>query len=115
MEKKRQSQLTRWLRQQRTCARPWTTLSTLLGVFSALLIIAQAWLLATLMHHLISEQQSRAEWQSLMWLLLLCFAARALLSWLREQAGYRAGEQIRRHLRKQVLDRLQQQGPAWIQ
>ncbi|YCH31912.1 cysteine/glutathione ABC transporter permease/ATP-binding protein CydD [Erwinia sp. D4-22] len=115
MEKKRQHQLTRWLRQQRLYARPWTTLSTLLGVISALLIIAQAWLLATLMHQLISEQQPRDRWLSSMGLLLLCFMARALLSWLREQAGYRAGEQIRRTLRKQVLDRLQQLGPAWIQ
>ncbi|GLR09862.1 cysteine/glutathione ABC transporter permease/ATP-binding protein CydD [Mixta theicola] len=115
MEKKRQHQLTRWLRQQRLYARPWTTISTLLGLLSALLIIAQAWLLATLMHHLISEQQPRAQWLTSMFLLLLCFAARALLSWLREQAGYRAGEQIRRTLRKQVLDRLQQLGPAWVQ
>lgn len=115
MEKKRQQQLTRWLRQQRACARPWTTLSTLLGLFSALLIIAQAWLLATLMHALISEQQPRAQWLTTMLLLLLCFIARALFSWLREQVGYRAGEQIRRTLRKQVLDRLQQRGPAWIQ
>lgn len=115
MEKKRQQQLTRWLRQQRACARPWTTLSTLLGLFSALLIIAQAWLLATLMHALISEQQPRAQWLTSMLLLLLCFAGRALFSWLREQVGYRAGEQIRRTLRKQVLDRLQQRGPAWIQ
>lgn len=115
MEKKRQHQLTRWLRQQRLYARPWATLSTLLGVISALLIIAQAWLLATLMHQLISEQQPRDRWLSSMGLLLLCFMARALLSWLREQAGYRAGEQIRRTLRKQVLDRLQQLGPAWIQ
>lgn len=115
MEKKRQQQLTRWLRQQRACARPWTTLSTLLGLFSALLIIAQAWLLATLMQALISEQQPRAQWLTSMLLLLLCFAGRALFSWLREQVGYRAGEQIRRTLRKQVLDRLQQRGPAWIQ
>lgn len=115
MEKKRQQQLTRWLRQQRACARPWTTLSTLLGLFSALLIIAQAWLLAALMHALISEQQPRAQWLTTMLLLLLCFAGRALFSWLREQVGYRAGEQIRRTLRKQVLDRLQQRGPAWIQ
>lgn len=115
MEKKRQHQLTRWLRQQRVHARPWTTLSTLLGLASALLIIAQAWLLATLMHQLISAHQPREQSLSAMLLLLLCFALRALLSWLREQAGYRAGEKIRRALRKQALDRLQQLGPAWIQ
>ncbi|QHM76052.1 ATP-binding/permease protein CydD [Mixta theicola] len=115
MEKKRQQQLTRWLRQQRIHARPWTTVSTLLGLASALLIIAQAWLLATLMDRLIMAQQPRAQWLPAMLLLLLCFAARALLGWLREQAGYRSGEKIRRALRKQVLDRLQQLGPAWIQ
>lgn len=115
MEKKRQQQLTRWLRQQRVHARPWTTLSTLLGLLSALLIIAQAWLLATLMDRLIIGQQPRTQWLPAMLLLLSCFAARALLSWLREQVGYRGGEKIRRTLRKQVLDRLQQLGPAWIQ
>jgi ATP-binding cassette subfamily C protein CydD len=115
MEKKRQHQLTRWLRQQRIHARPWTTLSTLLGLLSALLIIAQAWLLATLMDHLIIGQQPRSQWLPTMLLLLSCFAVRALLSWLREQVGYRAGEKIRRTLRKQVLDRLQLLGPAWIQ
>ncbi|QHM70460.1 heme ABC transporter permease/ATP-binding protein CydD [Mixta intestinalis] len=115
MEKKRQQQLTRWLRQQRVHARPWTSVSTLLGLASALLIVAQAWLLATLMDRLIMAQQPRAQWLPAMLLLLLCFAARALLGWLREQAGYRSGEHIRRALRKQVLDRLQQLGPAWIQ
>lgn len=35
--------------------------------------------------------------------------------WLRERVGYHAGQHIRFAIRRQVLDRLQQAGPAWIQ
>ncbi len=64
---------------------------------------------------MIMEQQPRAELVSDFLLLLLCFALRAALHYGREMAGFRAGVAIRRALRRQVLDRLQEAGPAWIQ
>ena len=115
MDKTRQQHLTRWLRQQRHFAGRWLRLSTLLGVISALLIIAQAGLLAALLQALIIEQQPRAALSGEMLLLLLCFALRALIHYARERVGYRAGQAIRQALRKQVLDRLSALGPAWIQ
>ncbi|MBB1174922.1 ABC transporter transmembrane domain-containing protein, partial [Klebsiella pneumoniae] len=39
----------------------------------------------------------------------------ALLSWLRERVGFQCGQVIRQRMRQQVLDKLQQLGPAWIQ
>ena len=44
------------------------------------------------MHQLISAHQPREQWLPSMLLLLFCFVLRALLVWLREQVGYRAGE-----------------------
>jgi ATP-binding cassette subfamily C protein CydD len=35
--------------------------------------------------------------------------------WLRERVGFHAGQHIRYEIRRQVLDRLQEAGPAWIQ
>lgn len=113
MNKTRQQELIRWLRQQRAGSR-WLRLTSLFGLASALVIIAQAWLLAFLLQALIVEQRLRSELLLPFSLLLLCFALRALLNYAREAAGFRAGQAIRQALRQQVLDRLSDLGPAWI-
>ncbi|PEI03177.1 cysteine/glutathione ABC transporter permease/ATP-binding protein CydD [Pantoea agglomerans] len=114
MDKSRQQHLTRWLRQQRRFAGRWLRLNTLLGMVSALLIIAQSGLLASLLQALIIDQQPRETLTVSILLLLLCFALRALINYARELTGYRAGQAIRQALRQQVLDRLSVLGPAWI-
>ncbi|MEN4590271.1 heme ABC transporter permease/ATP-binding protein CydD [Pantoea agglomerans] len=115
MDKSRQQHLTRWLRQQRHFAGRWLRLNTLLGMASALLIIVQAGLLASLLQALIVDQQPRESLTVSILLLLLCFVLRALINYARELTGYRAGQAIRQALRQQVLDRLSDLGPAWIQ
>lgn len=115
MDKSRQQHLTRWLRQQRRFAGRWLRLNTLLGMVSALLIIAQSGLLASLLQALIVDQQPREALTVSILLLLLCFVLRALINYARELTGYRAGQAIRQALRQQVLDRLSALGPAWIQ
>jgi hypothetical protein len=55
MEKTRQQELTRWLKQQSVISRRWLTISRLLGFVSGLLIVAQAWLLARILNHMIME------------------------------------------------------------
>ncbi|WP_312142798.1 heme ABC transporter permease/ATP-binding protein CydD [Pantoea septica] len=114
MNKTRQQELTRWLRQQRAYGGRWLRLTSLFGLASALVIIAQAWLLAFLLQALIVEQRPRADLLLPFALLLLCFALRAVLNYAREAAGFRAGQAIRQALRQQVLDRLSALGPAWI-
>ncbi|STQ12960.1 cysteine ABC transporter ATP-binding protein/permease [Enterobacter cloacae] len=47
--------------------------------------------------------------------LILVFILRAWVVWLRERVGFHAGQHIRYEIRRQVLDRLQEAGPAWIQ
>nr|WP_314419872.1 cysteine/glutathione ABC transporter permease/ATP-binding protein CydD [uncultured Erwinia sp.] len=115
MNKTRQQQLTRWLKSQSVHGHRWLRISSLLGTLSALLILAQAWFLASLLQALIIDHLPRETLGVDFILLLACFAARALLAWLREKAGFKAGQAIRLALRQRVLDRLTDLGPAWIQ
>ncbi|MEO3989247.1 heme ABC transporter permease/ATP-binding protein CydD [Pseudocitrobacter cyperus] len=115
MNKSRQQELTRWLKQQSLISRRWLMISRLLGFVSGVLIIAQAWLLARILHHMIMENIPREALLLPFVLLVLVFILRAWVVWLRERVGFHAGQHIRFEIRKQVLDRLQQAGPAWIQ
>ena len=115
MNKSRQQELTRWLKQQSVLSRRWLMLSRLLGFASGVLIIAQAWLLARILHHMIMESIPREALLMPFIQLVLVFVLRAWVVWLRERVGFHAGQQIRFEIRRQVLDRLQQAGPAWIQ
>ncbi|PVZ86221.1 cysteine/glutathione ABC transporter permease/ATP-binding protein CydD [Serratia sp. S1B] len=115
MKKTRQQQLTRWLKTQSTLARRWLRISMLLGLANGILIVAQAWLLASLLHALIITHQPRGELVSSFIWLAATFVMRAVLSGLRERVGFICGQVIRQRMRAQVLDKLQQLGPAWIQ
>lgn len=115
MKQTRQQELTRWLKQQSGLARRWLRLSLLLGLVSGVLIVAQAWLLASLLHALIIDHAPRQTLVAPFLLLAAIFILRALNHLLREQVGFRCGQAVRQHIRRLVLDRLQQLGPAWIQ
>lgn len=115
MNKTRQQQLTRWLKSQSVHGHRWLRLSYLLGTLSALLILAQAWFLASLLQALLIDQQPRDSQRLHFILLMACFAGRGLLAWLREKIGFKTGQAIRQTLRRQVLNRLSELGPAWIQ
>ncbi|ELY4560418.1 cysteine/glutathione ABC transporter permease/ATP-binding protein CydD [Cronobacter sakazakii] len=115
MNKTRQQELTRWLKQQSVISRRWLSLSRLLGVVSGLLIVAQAWLLADLLNDLIIKGIPREALLLLFVLLILVFVLRAWVVWLREKVGFHAGQHIRARIRQQVMNRLQEAGPAWIQ
>jgi ATP-binding cassette subfamily C protein CydD len=115
MNKTRQQELTRWLKQQSVISRRWLMLSRLLGAVSGVLIIAQAWIMARILHHMIMENIPREALLLPFIMLILVFIMRAWVVWLRERVGFHAGQHIRFEIRKMVLDRLQQAGPAWIQ
>ncbi|QEM92285.1 cysteine/glutathione ABC transporter permease/ATP-binding protein CydD [Kosakonia radicincitans] len=115
MNKTRQQELTRWLKQQSIISRRWLMLSRLLGVVSGALIVAQAWILARILNHMIMENIPREALLLPFTLLVLIFILRSWVVWLRERVGFHAGAHIRFEIRRQVLDRLHQAGPAWIQ
>lgn len=115
MNKTRQQELIRWLKQQSSRAKGWIRLSMMLGLLSGLLILAQAWLMAGLLHNLIIQHTPREDLLQSFLLMALTFVLRAVVSWLREQVGFICGRVIRQEMRKLVLDRLEKLGPAWIQ
>jgi len=115
MNKTRQQELTRWLKQQSSRAKGWIRLSMMLGLLSGLLILAQAWLMAGLLHSLIIDHTPRDALLQSFLLMALTFVLRAVVTWLREQVGFICGRVIRQEMRKLVLDRLEKLGPAWIQ
>ncbi|HGA2975989.1 TPA: cysteine/glutathione ABC transporter permease/ATP-binding protein CydD [Klebsiella aerogenes] len=115
MNKTRQQELTRWLKEKSIISRRWLMISRLLDVVSGLLIVAQAWFLARILHRMIMENIPATALLLPFTLLALVLILRAWVVWLRERVGFHAGQHIRYEIRRQVLDRLQQAGPAWIQ
>lgn len=115
MNKTRQQELLQWLKQQSIISRRWLNLSRISGIIIGLLIVAQAWIMADILHGLIIDHRARHSLWLAFVLLLLVIVLRAGCILLREKVGFHAGQHIRRQIRRQVLDRLQQAGPAWIQ
>ncbi|RLM29959.1 heme ABC transporter permease/ATP-binding protein CydD [Brenneria salicis] len=114
MKNTRQQELTHWLRQQSKLAQRWLRFSLLLGFLSGVLIVVQAWLLASLLQALIIDHTPRESLLSSFLLLGAAFVLRALNNLLRERVGFMCGQAVRQQIRKLVLDRLQQLGPAWV-
>ncbi len=114
MDKHQQKQLTQWLRKQSVLAKSWLIMAISFAFISGLLLVGQAFVLAHLLHELIIEQTEVSQ-LSVSFIGLGCIVLlRSGLSYAKEQAGYRAGETVRLHMRQLVLDKLTLLGPAYI-
>ena len=114
MDKKKQRSLNKWLKQQSKLAKRWLVIAISLGVLSSVFLIAQAALLASILHQLIIENVDKSELVGHFAGLALSVVGRAGCTWGREIAGYRCGEQIRVYIRQLILDKLRELGPAYI-
>ncbi|MDE1264663.1 heme ABC transporter permease/ATP-binding protein CydD [Vibrio aestuarianus] len=114
MDKKKQRSLNNWLKQQSKLAKRWLMIAVGLGVLSSVFLLAQAALLASILHQLIIEQVDKAELIPYFVGLAATIAIRAACAWGREIAGFRCGEQIRIYIRQLILDKLRELGPAYI-
>ncbi|CAM2834383.1 heme ABC transporter permease/ATP-binding protein CydD [Vibrio rarus] len=114
MDKKTQSELSRWLKQQSKLAKRWLTLTVVAGIASAVVLIIQASLIAQILHSLIIEHTDKSALIPYFIGLAVSVALRSLLAWGREIAGYRSGEQIRVYIRGLIIDKMQRLGPAHI-
>ncbi|UIJ39726.1 cysteine/glutathione ABC transporter permease/ATP-binding protein CydD [Vibrio kanaloae] len=114
MDKKKQRSLNKWLKQQSKLAKRWLMIAISLGVLSSVFLIAQAALLASILHQLIIENVDKSELVGHFAGLALSVVGRAGCTWGREIAGYRCGEQIRVYIRQLILDKLCELGPAYI-
>ncbi|EOG7787522.1 heme ABC transporter permease/ATP-binding protein CydD [Vibrio fluvialis] len=114
MDKKKQRSLNIWLKQQSKLAKRWLMLAVGLGVLSSVFLLAQAALLASILHQLIIEHVDKHELLPYFVGLAVTIAVRAGCSWARELAGFRAGQQIRIYIRQLIFDKLRALGPAYI-
>lgn len=85
-----------------------------LAVASAVLILAQAELLATALSEGVLDQPGAAELAGVLATLAGVFAARAGLSWIQQVLAQRAAASVKASLRRDVLRRTQELGPGWL-
>jgi ATP-binding cassette subfamily C protein CydD len=103
----------RWLLGLARSGRAAMGLAVLQGVAGALLLVAQAALLAEILQAVIMARRSPAALGRPFALLVGVILARAALSWGREAAGFAAGERVRGEVRRRLLARLAALGPAF--
>ena len=85
----------KWLFRRARTARLWIALSVGLGFGSGLLLIAQAALIAHLIHAVFIEALPRSELTRCFVLFAIVVAGRAVMAWAREIAGFQAGARVR--------------------
>ncbi|WP_283630082.1 heme ABC transporter permease/ATP-binding protein CydD [Shewanella baltica] len=129
MDKSLEKSLLVWLKAQKKACGLFLKLSLWLGMISAVAMVAQAYIIATILDGVIMGQQvvpltDNAQMVSssvsidtytphfiaLIALMLL----RALLAYGRERASFEAGKRLRGHIRAAVMDKLIKLGPAFI-
>ncbi|MCW9733864.1 cysteine/glutathione ABC transporter permease/ATP-binding protein CydD [Avibacterium sp. 20-15] len=114
MDKARQRYLQKWLRAQQKPIKTLLSLNILLASLSSLILVAQTYLLATLLHQLIIEQIARENLIGYFIALVIGFALRAMILYWRERLGFKCGQKLRYFIRQQIFTKLHQVGPAMI-
>lgn len=131
MDKSLEKSLLVWLKSQKKACGWFVKLSVWCGMLSAIALIAQAYLIATLLDGVIVGNALQAftdganntpiqpavgasdylpHFMALIGLMLL----RALLAYGRERASFEAGKRLRQQIRAAVMDKLTGLGPAFI-
>jgi ATP-binding cassette subfamily C protein CydD len=103
----------RWLLKRARTSRRWIVLSIGLGFCSGVALIAQARLLAHVIHNAVIMDLP----PGVLWPFLAAFIAvislRAVLGWGRELAGFHAGANVRLEIRKALMEHIFKLGPAY--
>ncbi|MBJ6610843.1 MAG: thiol reductant ABC exporter subunit CydD [Candidatus Thiothrix moscowensis] len=92
----------------------WLKTAVAIGLTSGLLLIVQAWLLATVVNAVVFAEATLADVMPSLWGLLALFLLRAGLAWASEQAAFHAAVQVKLAIRTQLYQKVQQLGPAWL-
>ena len=114
MDKSRQKYLQQWLRTQQKPIKKYLNLNILLATFSSVILVGQTYLLASLLHKLIILGEPVTGLAPYFIGLVIGFALRALILWIREKIGFKCGQLLRNIIRQQILDKIHQVGPATI-
>lgn len=128
MDKSLEKSLLVWLKAQKKACGLFLKLSLWLGMISAVAMVAQAYIIATILDGVIIGQvvpltdnaQTISSSVSIdtyiphFIALIALMLLRALLAYGRECASFEAGKRLRGHIRAAVMDKLTKLGPAFI-
>ena len=131
MDKSLEKSLLVWLKTQKKACGGFLKLSLWLGMISAIAMVVQAYLIATILDgvilggKLINSEIIRDSGTQPLTVNLAAFMPhfiglialmllRALLAYGRERASFEAGKRLRGHIRSAVMDKLIKLGPAFI-
>ena len=109
-----EKQLVTWLKQQQKHAGFYLNLTVLFGLLTGLSLMAQAYLITTILNKIIILELPKSSLTNEFILLLCLIPIRALLAFARERSSFEAGKRLRLAIRKLVLDKLCELGPAYI-
>ncbi len=94
--------------------RRFLTASVVFGTLTALLIVAQAWLLAKVISDAFIGHQSLSDLRAPLALLFAVIATRASLGWFTERTADKASSSAKSELRTELIERVAQLGPAGL-
>ncbi|WP_417761479.1 heme ABC transporter permease/ATP-binding protein CydD [Shewanella sp.] len=114
MDKSLEKQLAKWLRDQQGACGAYLKFSMLLGVFNGALLVAQAWLLATVLHGVIIDSAPREQFGYHVLGLGGLLVVRAMVAFVRERVSFEAGRRLRSEVRSAILNKLSRLGPAFV-
>jgi ABC-type transport system involved in cytochrome bd biosynthesis fused ATPase/permease subunit len=103
----------RLLRYARTTRR-FVVLSVLIGGVTALLVVAQAWLIATIANDAFFHHGSLSSLRTPLIFLLAVIVGRAVLAWATERAAHRASASAKSELRCSAAAHIAAMGPAGL-
>lgn len=103
-----------WLNRHKPLAGAYLPLAVALGATGGLLVVVQAWLLASVVDAAISQGVGLTEVQPWLWPLLGLFLGRAALAWMAERAAFRGAARVRLALRRRLVRHIQGLGPAYV-
>ena len=104
----------RLLRYARTTRR-FLVLAVAVGGFTALLLIAQAYLIAIIVAGAFVDHRSLASLRSPVLVLLAVIAGRSVLAWAAERAAHRASASAKSELRRAATEHVAALGPAGLE
>ena len=114
LDKKRQTYLLSWLKQQAKMHKTNLRASILTGLVLTILVIIQSALLAVILQKIIIEQHYFVDILPFFGALIAVLLGRAGLIYLREKINFAIGKKVRQQIRQQLIDQLELHGPAYL-
>lgn len=112
--KLREQQCAAWLKSLHKPVRKWIGWSVMAGTLHGFLIIIQAYLLASLLHQLIIEQQQWNQHKNSLLALLLIAVLRSCCVYLMQTLGFRAAATVKQRIRRQLIEHFERLDWGWI-